>query len=69
MSLFREIFSGYASRIRMENSIKLQAAALVRPPQVKMEVATVLTDINKQLAADPALKGVYDGINITVPTP
>jgi hypothetical protein len=67
MNLFKEIFSGYAQRIRMENSFQMQKAAHVRPPQVKMEVATVLTDIKKQLASDPELKSTFDSINITVP--
>ena len=68
MSLFKEVFSGYAQRIRLENHLKLEAAKLERPAQVKLQVAATLTTIDKELAADPVLKARYDGITINVPT-
>lgn len=66
--LFREITAGWAKRIRLENSVALQRAEYIRPAQVRMEVSTVLNDINVQLKADKDLKAVYDSIKITVPS-
>ena len=68
MSLIREVTSGWAKRIRLENSVALQRAEYVRPAQVRLEVSTILNDINVQLKADKDLKAVFDGIKITVPT-
>lgn len=65
--LFREITSGWAKRIRLENHVALQRAEHVRPAQVRMEVSTILHDINVQLKADKDLKAVYDSVKITLP--
>lgn len=64
--MFRELLNGFSQRVRLENSIQLQKAKLVRPRQVKLEVAHVFKDISDQLS-DPVLKGHYDSINIEVP--
>lgn len=64
--MFRELIRGFSQRVRLENSIQLQKAKLVRPRQVKLEVAHVFKDISDQLA-DPVLKGHYDSIVIEVP--
>lgn len=66
--LFREVAAGWAKRIRLENAVALQRAEYVRPAQVRLEVSTILNDINVQLKADKDLRKVYDGIQITVPT-
>lgn len=66
--LFREVTAGWARRVRIENSIAEQRATLVRPAQVKLEVVTILHDINVQLKADPELKKLWDTVKITVPT-
>ena len=66
--LFREVAAGWAKRIRLENAVALQRAEYVRPAQVRLEVSTILNDINVQLKADKDLQKVYDGIKITVPT-
>lgn len=65
--LFREITSGWAKRIRLENHVALQRAEYVRPAQVRMEVSTILHDINVQLDADKNLKKVFDSVKITLP--
>lgn len=65
--LFREITSGWARRIRLENHVALQRAEYVRPAQVRMEVSTILHDINVQLKADKDLKAVFDSVKITLP--
>ena len=64
--MFRELINGFSQRVRLENSIQLQKAKLVRPRQVKLEVAHVFKDISDQLS-DPVLKGHYDSITIEVP--
>ena len=68
LMLIREVTAGWAKRIRLENSVALQRAEYVRPAQVRLEVSTILNDINVQLKADKDLKAVFDGIKITVPT-
>jgi len=66
--LIREVTSGWARRVRLENHVALQRAELVRPAQVRLEVTTILHDINTQLKADPELKKLWDTVKITVPT-
>lgn len=66
MSVIKEMFAGYAQRIRMENSLQLQKAKLVRPPQIKLEITEILIRIDDQLQ-DPRYKTVFDGITINVP--
>lgn len=65
---FREILSGWTKRVRLENSLALQAAVIVRPAQIRLQVATTMRDISAQLKADPELKKVSDGLNIAVPS-
>lgn len=65
--MFREIFSGIAQRVRLENSLQLQRAKLVRPLQIKLEVAVTLNDIDTQLAAEPTLRAKFNSISIVVP--
>jgi hypothetical protein len=64
--MFRELINGFSQRVRLENSIQLQKAKLVRPRQVKLEVAHIFKDIADQLT-DPALKTQYDAITIEAP--
>lgn len=64
--MFRELINGFSQRVRLENSIQLQKAKLVRPRQVKLEVAHVFKDIADQLK-DTELKAQYDIIAIEVP--
>lgn len=64
--MFRELINGFSQRVRLENSIQLQKAKLVRPRQVKLEVAHVFKDIADQLK-DTELKAQYDTIAIEVP--
>lgn len=66
--LIREVTAGWSRRVRLENHVALQRAELVRPAQVRLEVVTILHDINIQLKADPELKKLWDAIKITVPT-
>ncbi len=66
MSLFREVFSGYAQRIRLENSLQLQKSQLVRPMQIRLEVAHIYKGISDELQ-DPTLKAEFDKVDITVP--
>jgi len=66
MSVIKELFSGYSKRIRLENSLQLQRAKLTRPPQVKLEVCTILNGIDEELN-DPKLRALFDSIAITVP--
>lgn len=68
MSLIREVTTGWAKRIRLENSLALQAATYVRPAQIKLTVATVLNDIGVQLEADPKLKKQFDAVKIVLPS-
>lgn len=65
--MFREIFQGIAQRIRLENALQLQRAKLVRPSEIKLEVAVTLTAIDVQLEADAKLKARFDSINLVVP--
>jgi len=67
MSLIREVFAGYAQRVRLENSLQLQKSQQVRPEQIKMEIAAIHSGITKELAADPDLKAAFDKVVITVP--
>ena len=67
MSLIREVTTGWAKRVRLENSLALQAATIVRPAQIKLTVATTLNDISTQLDADPKLKKQFDSIKIVLP--
>jgi hypothetical protein len=64
--LFKEIMSGYASRIRLENSLQLQKSKLVRPSQIKMEIAVIKTGIANELKGDAELKAQYDAITLEV---
>jgi predicted secreted Zn-dependent protease len=66
--LIREVTAGWSRRVRLENHVALQRAELVRPAQVRLEVVTILHDINQQLKADPELKKLWDTVKITVPT-
>ena len=68
MSMFREVFVGWTKRVRLENSLALQAALIVRPAQIKLQAATTMRDISAQLKADPELKKVNDSLTITVPS-
>lgn len=65
--MFRELINGFSQRVRLENSIQLQKAKLVRPRQVKLEIAHVYKDIADQLTGDAVLKQQYDSINLEVP--
>ncbi len=65
--MFREIFAGIAQRIRLENSLQLQRAKLVRPSEIKLEVAVTLNAIDVQLDADPKLKAKFESITLVVP--
>ena len=67
MSLIREVTTGWAKRVRLENSLALQAAQLIRPAQIKLTVAVTLNDIGTQLDADPKLKKQFDAVKIVVP--
>ena len=68
MPMFREVLNGWTKRVRLENSVALQRAMLVRPAQVQLECSNILRDINAQLKADKDLKTVYDSIKIQVPS-
>ncbi len=65
--LIKEVINGYASRVRLENSLQLQKAKEVRPPQVKLEIAAIHRGIAQQLATDPELKAQYDAIKLEIP--
>lgn len=65
--MFRELINGFSQRVRLENSIQLQKAKLIRPKQVKMEVAHVYKDIADQLSGDAVLKTQYDSITLELP--
>lgn len=67
MSLMKEIFSGYAHRVRLENSLRLQEAKIVRPEQVKLDIAAKLTAVEAELTANPQLKAKFDSVKLTVP--
>lgn len=59
MSLVREVFSGYAQRIRLENHLQLESAKAVRPEQIRMQAAAVIKTINDELK-DPELKAIFE---------
>ncbi len=65
--LIKEIFAGYSARVRLENNLQLQKAKHIRPPQVKLEIATVLNGVANQLRNDTQLKEQYDKITLEVP--
>lgn len=65
--LLKEMFAGYATRIRLENSLQLQKAKHIRPPQIKVEIASVLNGIATELRNDAQLKEQYDKITLEVP--
>jgi hypothetical protein len=67
MSLFKEVLSGYSARIRLNNSLELQKAKLVRPSQIKMEIAVIKTAIANELKENAELKAQYDDIKLEVP--
>jgi len=64
--LIKEVFAGYAHRMRLENSLQLQKAKILRPVQIKLDIAHAMTAITNELA-DPALKAEYDKITLEVP--
>ena len=68
MSLIREVTTGWAKRIRLENSLALQAATYVRPAQIKLSVAITLNDISTQLEADAKLKKQFNDVKIVLPS-
>ena len=68
MSLIREVTTGWAKRIRLENSLALQAATYVRPAQIKLSVAITLNDISTQLDADAKLKKQFNDVKIVLPS-
>ena len=59
MSLIREVFSGYASRLRLENSLKLRQAQRDRPRTIALEMAKFNTTLQAQLT-DPEVRTAYD---------
>lgn len=65
--MFGEIFKGIAQRVRLENSLQLQRAQLVRPREIKIEIAKKYREIQVELVADPELRTIYDSINLVVP--
>ena len=65
--MFKEIFSGMAQRVRLENSLQLQRAKHIRPAQIRLEVAVTLNDIDSQLDADAKLKARFESTTIVVP--
>jgi len=65
--MLKEIFSGIAQRVRLENSLQLQRAKLVRPPQIRVEIAVILNDIDTTIDADPKLRAKFETITLVVP--
>jgi hypothetical protein len=65
--LSKEIVAGYSARGRLENNLQLQKAKHVRPPHVKLEIATVLNGVANQLRNDAHLKEHYYKITLEVP--
>jgi len=65
--LVKEIFAGYSNRIRLENSLQLQKAKHIRPPQIKLEIAASLNSIAAELRNDAQLKEQYDKITLEIP--
>lgn len=64
--MLKEIFIGAAQRIRLENSLQLQRAKLVRPKQVRLEVAKAHREVQMELEGDAELQKLYEGIVIHV---
>ncbi len=64
--LIREVLNGYATRVRLENSLQLQKAKLVRPEQIKLEIAHIFKGISDQLQ-DEGLKAQYEAITLVAP--
>lgn len=65
--MFREVFSGIAQRVVFENAMTLQKMRLVRPEEVRLEVATSLNNIDQVLASDAKLKARFETVKIVVP--
>lgn len=68
MSLIRTAFAGYAARMELENSLQLQKHEILRPEQIRIQIAQGLNSIDEQLAADPKLKKRFDGVKLVLPT-
>ena len=66
MSLIREVVAGYAQRLRLENSLQLQRAQLVRPVEIRLNIAKTLVAIDVELK-DQELKKRFDSINLKLP--
>ena len=66
MSLIREVINGYAQRMRLENSLQLQSAQLIRPSQIKLGIAKTLVTIDVELKDKP-LKAKFESITLTIP--
>lgn len=64
--MLKEIFVGASQRIRLENSLQLQRAKLVRPKQVRLEVAKAYREIQMELEGDAELLKLYEGVAINV---
>jgi hypothetical protein len=64
--MIRQVISGYSQRIVLNNDLALQAAKLLRPEQVRLDVAKGLTSIDEQLAADPKLAKRFATVKIVV---
>lgn len=65
--LFRTVIAGYAERLEDENHLQLQKHRLLRPDQVRVEIARGLCAIDDQLSADPKLKKRFDKVVLTMP--
>ena len=66
--LFREVFAGWAKRVRVTNAVALQVALQNEPLAGQMRVAQFRRDIDAQLDADPQLKKIFATVKITLPT-
>jgi len=66
MGVINEVLNGYSKRIRMENSLQLQKAKIVRPRQIKLEASEAIKRIDDELQ-DPVLRTIYDSIEIKAP--
>lgn len=65
--IVKEMLAGYASRIRLENSLQLQKAKETRPLAIREEIAKFQADIDERLAADPKLKARFDKVKLVLP--
>jgi hypothetical protein len=65
-TLVRELFQGFAMRMRLENHLQLQKSGLIRPKQIKLEIAETYLEIEGKLA-DAKLRKEYDSITLTLP--